>query len=379
MKLMGALAALAVGCSAASTVPSEDGTTTGTDPTDQTTTTMTPPTSMTPTGSGSESGSGSSSESGDPETSSSSSSGGEESSSSSGGEEVFDCADIPDEPLERNLMDGPRGYHGLVITPDGEIIGTDGSSLIASTYEGDWRLFMPGYGYGEQMDWLADGDIVASTENGAISRITLDATSEVIRASVWAYGVRRGLDDRVYVANNNTVARINPNNGNRVLLFSNLGDQPHSIGWSPDGTRMYVGTIALNDPGTVYFADFDEDMNQLDTELRVLTNEVHIPAMGGSWHDAVAVDACGNLYIPDYYSSNMFRVTPGGTVTLYWVPNNQSRYAHGAVWGTGEHGWRSDALYVPQPYNNNTVTEIVVGVPSREFTGTVLNAEEPLK
>ncbi len=42
---------------------------------------------------------------------------------------------------------------------------------------------------------------------------------------------------------------------------------------------------------------------------------------------------------------------------------------------TGSGGWRSDALYVPQPYNGESVTEVVVGVPGRDYDGPVINAE----
>ena len=34
-------------------------------------------------------------------------------------------------------------------------------------------------------------------------------------------------------------------------------------------------------------------------------------------------------------------------------------------------GWRDDAIYLPLPYDNNGVLEIVVGVPSKEWTGGI--------
>ena len=40
-------------------------------------------------------------------------------------------------------------------------------------------------------------------------------------------------------------------------------------------------------------------------------------------------------------------------------------YGHGMTWGTGEHGWLDNAVYLTQPYNQNTVAEVVIGVPER--------------
>jgi hypothetical protein len=37
-------------------------------------------------------------------------------------------------------------------------------------------------------------------------------------------------------------------------------------------------------------------------------------------------------------------------------------------------GWRHDAIYVTQPYNGNTVVEVDIGVPSRDWPGvTAIN------
>ena len=38
-------------------------------------------------------------------------------------------------------------------------------------------------------------------------------------------------------------------------------------------------------------------------------------------------------------------------------------YGHGVVWGRGLGGWRPDAIYMPQPYNDAKVREVVIGVP----------------
>ncbi len=111
-------------------------------------------------------------------------------------------------------------------------------------------------------------------------------------------------------------------------------------------------------------------------DLQVFTTGAS--AGGSNWHDAIAVDACGYVYVTDYNSRNLYRVSAGGDAILFWDPADQGHYAHGLVWGTGEHGWKGDALYFPQPYNSNSVGEVVVGVPPAGYGGVVSNAPAPL-
>ncbi len=287
----------------------------------------------------------------------------------------FDCLNVPEEAESWQLIEGARGYHGLAIVPDGRIIGSDGSSLVTSTYDGATGLLVPGIGSGQQMDILLDGDIAYAASGGALTRVRLDGTIDTIRENVGAYGVRVGHDGMVYAVRDwedNGLVRIDPTTGDEEALFF-ASPAGHSMGFSPDWGRMYMGTVGDN--RRVYYADVDATLTPT-MEMAVLTDEV---GEGNSnWHDAVAVDACGNLYIPDYWSKNIYRVTPLGESSIYWTPSESSYYGHGLIWGTGQYGWRADALYMPNPYNNNTVAELVIGVPGRSFEGTVLNAP-PMK
>ena len=44
-----------------------------------------------------------------------------------------------------------------------------------------------------------------------------------------------------------------------------------------------------------------------------------------------------------------------------------------STFGSGIGGWRDDAIYVPQPYNGKSVSEIGLGVYHRSWQGTVLD------
>jgi hypothetical protein len=279
---------------------------------------------------------------------------------------AFDCATIPATPLSTQAIAGARGYHGLAITAEGDMVGSDGSSLIKSDYDGNWSVFLPGFGDGEQVDVLPNGDLVMAADDGSLARITPQGARSLLAADVWAYGVVLGPDGLIYTAGGGAVVkRVDSSTGQTTTLIPNVGQTTRPVGFSPDNRRMYIATIG---DGTVYYQDFDVNMN-LDGPVTVFASNV-----GDGWHDAVAVDACGYVYVPDFWTSGLYRIHPDGTPQLYWQPQSSSGYAHGLTWGTGEHGWREDALYAPQPYNNNTVIEIVTGVPPRDWAGTVINA-----
>ncbi len=78
----------------------------------------------------------------------------------------------------------------------------------------------------------------------------------------------------------------------------------------------------------------------------------------------VTADACGNLYLPDQNTSALYRLSPDGKPVLFHHWEYQY-FGHGGDWGSAVGGWRTDALYMAQPEDGNTVTEIVVGIPGQ--------------
>ncbi|MBL4633003.1 MAG: hypothetical protein JKY56_03975 [Kofleriaceae bacterium] len=295
---------------------------------------------------------------------------------------TVDCATIPDVPSSVRTMPGARGYHGLLVTEEGKLLGSNGSSVISSSYAGETSLFATNTGLGEQMAFLPDGDIVMQTDDGHLTRITSTGSQSTLSPKVGAYGVVVGPDDFIYTASwDGQVNRIDPVTGAKERFSINLGKlHPHSLGFSPDGERLYIGTIPgiIDDTfgGTgptgdsLFYIDADSN-GSFDGEPKALSS-------AGGWHDAIGVDACGNLYVPDFFDQVLYRIAPNGQAKVLWTPPNKEDYVHGIVWGNDKGGWRSDAIYLPQSYNDNTVLELVIGVPSSEFAGNVINAIAPL-
>lgn len=278
---------------------------------------------------------------------------------------IYDCDTAPTTDFTGTPTAGARAYHGIGFDDVGHLIGWDGrSALIKATYEGDREVFLPGINYAEQIDRLPDGDFVMGDPYaGTLVRISPEGASTVLASGVsGVYGVTVGPDGNVYVANGGVV-RVETATGTVTTLLNAPPDGgwiAHSIEFNLDSTVLYIGTIGS---GQLLGLPLDEDLNPSGEPTTLAT-------VGSGWHDAVAVDACGMLWIPDYYSSGFYRVDlEAGTVTNA-VPTGGVAYGHGAVFGTGINGWRRDAIYQPQPYNGSTVREVVIGVPTGDTVRT---------
>ncbi len=269
----------------------------------------------------------------------------------------YDCEALPSAPVEDNELTAPRGYHDVLISNDGYAYGFDGNSIVRSTYEGPLEVFLPRAGNIQQMDWLPDGDMVVGDDFAQdLKRIDSTGASSVIASGLGAvYGVVTGPDEHVWVANGRSIYRVDPTTGD-ATEWSRLGRgvQGHSLAFKPGDSRLYIGSVGT---GVVYTVAFDENY------ARTGEPEEYVKIDGSGWHDGVAFDACGNLFVADYYTSGLYRVAPDLTVTTFFR-GRQRAYGHGIEWGNGVGGWRADALYLPQPYDNNTVREVVIGVPS---------------
>lgn len=277
----------------------------------------------------------------------------------------YDCAALPDFNLGDATLAEARAYHGITFDDDGHLIGWDGrNALVKSTYDGTREVFVPGLRGVEGMDRLPDGDwVVADSASASLLRVTADGGTETLASNVgYVYGVTVGPDQMLYVADGG-VHRVDPATGEKTTLWQMMPGRvsAHVVNFNLDSTVMYIGTIGRGD---VYGVELDVDLQPLGDP------EVYFSGVGTGWHDAMGVDACGNLYVPDYYSAGFYRVSPDGTVTSLVEAGELRAYGHGAVWGSGIGGWRTDAIYQPQPYGGNTVREVVVGVPDGDTVRT---------
>ena len=60
---------------------------------------------------------------------------------------------------------------------------------------------------------------------------------------------------------------------------------------------------------------------------------------GNGWHDGLGVDVCGNLYVPDFSSDYLCRITPAGVGNVFMVWNSAC-----GGYGFGIGGWPVEDL-----------------------------------
>jgi streptogramin lyase len=219
------------------------------------------------------------------------------------------------------------------------------------------------------MVWRPDGDLAVASANDGVVRVAPNGARTPISASIYAYGLILGPDEMLYAADQSRIHRIDPSTGATevVLPAGALADgKPRVIAFDLTGERMFVGTYQ-GSQGRIYVLELDANLDPVGPPT-VFARGVG----GGTYHDAIGVDICGYLYVPDYDRRNLYRISPDGqTVQTYLEADGlfTSDYGHGLEWGNGLYGWRDDAIYMPMPYNQNKVLEVVIGVPSQHWDG----------
>jgi len=275
-----------------------------------------------------------------------------------------DCSELPAAPTVDQVIPGARGYHGLAIDTQGYIVGSDGSALWKSDYQGNATVWVPQQGSGQEMLYLPSGDLAWVLDNqSALNLYDTNGTSSYLTNAQGAYGLVYGSDGYLYMAQGNNVKRVDPSNGDTTTLVTVQGNL-RSLDFSPDDTKLYM-TGTTN--GNIYVVELDANLDPTGDATVLVSNL-------GAYLDGLRVDACGYLYVPCYSSSNMYRIAPDGTTEIFvdWPGLNQ--YGHGVIFGNGIGGWSATSLFMPIPYGGNTVKEVGVGVPSRTWQGAVVNA-----
>ncbi len=180
----------------------------------------------------------------------------------------------------------------------------------------------------------------------------------------------------IYISTWDDVHRLDPESGDIELLVPSGAalagggtvDMSYKvIDFSPDFSRLYIGTLdESKKSGTLFVQNFDADMN-LDGDL-----EVFATGVGTVMHDAIGVDACGNVYALENWTETLYRVSPSGEVTaMKKFDTSAHGFGHGIAWGSGIGEWKKHSIYLAMPYSlESVVLEVGIGVPSRDETRT---------
>lgn len=278
---------------------------------------------------------------------------------------IVDCTQGP-VLGEGVVLDTPRAYHGIAFDADGAMYGSNNTNVLRSTDPQTTSLFVPNLGTLQQMEFLPTGElVVARDQNGTIDRIAPDGARTTLASGIGAYGLTIGPDGFVYTANQSRIHRIDPVvGGAEVFVPTSAIARPKVLTFTREGDALWVGTISSS--GNVWRVD-------LDQAGQPILPPVYVGQTGGSWHDGITLDACGNVYVNEYNTSSLYLLRHGSDSFEPFIRFNQwgtlfeNVYGHGLTWGPDLHPWASTRAYMPLPYNGNRVGEIDFGVPGRDF------------
>ncbi len=283
----------------------------------------------------------------------------------------FDCSTIPAQPIAQRQVPGARGYHDVAFHEDGTIFGSDdwdNSAVVKADFAGNVSIFAPPTETIQQIVELDDGDFAVANSQRGIQR--LDQTTgglSTIYGNVYAYGLIKDPNGMLWAADEERLWRVDPNTGNATEIMGRnvlARGAPRVIAFNLDYTKLYMGTRG-GSQGRIYAVDLDANYDLVGQPY-----EFSSGVGDGDYHDTMGVDICGNLYVADFWTASMHRIDRTGNRTglIQWQFSWNGPYGHGLEFGTGEDGWLVDAIYLSQPYSGNTVLEVDVGVPSRNWT-----------
>ena len=151
----------------------------------------------------------------------------------------------------------------------------------------------------------------------------------------------------------NKVWRVNPLTGDYSLITNKISN-PNGLTFSPDYKILYIS--GFNGNKTVHALSISPD--------GVPGKLVAWASFGTGWHDGMGTDACGNIYVADYYQTAIYRVSPDGknAVKIIDGSNIDGAYLPNLQWGSGVGGWDKMKIYLPDGWNKG-VFEVDLGVP----------------
>jgi hypothetical protein len=271
------------------------------------------------------------------------------------------CSDLVAGPLTARPHPTARAFHDVAFDEGGNLFGGHAGGWWRYPFEGEGALVATGLGDVHQVDWLEPGVLLVAVADADWLERLDTTTGGRIPVAPGAYAVRRGPGGDVWTADGTALYRSTPGVWDRETLVDTLPDgDPKVVAFDREGTTAYLGTI--RGTGVVYTLALDAEGAPVGEPA------VFATGVGGGWHDALGVDACGNVYVADAVETALYRLGPDGAVERV-LDLAVEDHAHGLRWGSGVGGWRSDALYLAQPYGGDHVAEVVVGVPAADWRG----------
>jgi len=273
----------------------------------------------------------------------------------------FDCtAPWPKAPISVTTLTGYSTSEDFDFDADGYAVSVVSNNLVGKDQYGGTKVISPGVSNGAAgTRVLSTGDwVVADVPTGSIVLVTAATGAKQVILGGLAYpnGLEVDEDDNVYIGENSgdRVIRVNAYNPKDVEVVAQGLREPNGVILSPDGQTLYVGSFG---GGKIYAVDRDPAGGWLPYRT------FYDPVGRDGGFDGINVDACGNVYITEFTTGKVYRVSPDGLqatevadLPSFWIPNLR--------WGVGVGGWDEDTLYVADR-DQGRIFAIEVGIPGK--------------
>lgn len=273
---------------------------------------------------------------------------------------VYDCNALPQGPFKLTKMDGPIASEDLAFDAYGNLVGSNDNAIFKSPYNGGPQVWVPSLNFRAGMRMLPNGHLIVCDNNkGELVRVDEEGVKHTLVTGLsYPNGITVDLKGFIYFTEHdgNIVWRVHPFTGEKTVLTDAISS-PNGVAFSPDYRTLYIG--GFNGNPTVYSMSI--------SATGIPGKLVPFATVGSGWHDGMATDACGNVYLADYSTTTIWRISPDGEDAKVIIDASglQNAYLPNMQWGSGLGGWNPMALYLPDGWNKG-VFEVVIGVPAKE-------------
>jgi hypothetical protein len=268
-----------------------------------------------------------------------------------------DCDALSSGPFTLTKLDGPIASEDLAFDDLGHVVGSNDKAIFKSEYGGSPQVWVPNFQFRAGLRYLPSGDLLVNNDNkGQLARIEPDGTVYVVLNNLkYPNGMVVDANGYAYVTEHDAkrVIRVEPYSESVDVLSEGVISNPNGIAFNPDHTLLYVA--GFSGAGIIYAFPVDEN-GDVGEPYQWATN------VGTGWLDGIGVDICGNVYIADYYATEVLRLSSDATNPIAVIQGQGNDYLPNMQWGSGLGGWDPLKLYLPDGWQKG-VFEVDIGVP----------------
>ncbi len=269
----------------------------------------------------------------------------------------INCHNLPSGPFQLVKVPGAIATEDLAFDGKGNLVGSNFEAIFKSSADGKVKVFVPAFPFRAGMRMIPSGElVVCDDQKGELVRVDADGVrNTILQGLKYPNGLTVDLQGYVYLTEHDAhrVLRIHPYTGEYTVLTEEIGN-PNGIAFNPTYDVLYIGTF-----GGAWIYSLSISPDGTPGRLEKWGDMTHTAGL----LDGIGVDVCGNVYVCEYGSTDIWRFPPDGKNAVRILDSDPAiTYLPNMQWGRGE-GWDPNSLYLPDGWKVG-VWRLEIGVPS---------------